>query len=71
MADYKVLKNYKDKQLGKSLKANDKVEMTVKRAEEVEKTSSDKGYTGPFLERIKEKKWLNDYFRSCRRIQKS
>ncbi|WP_202914174.1 hypothetical protein [Staphylococcus haemolyticus] len=56
MADYKVLKNYKDKQLGKSLKANDKVEMTVKRAEEVEKTLSNKGYEGPFLERIKEKK---------------
>lgn len=56
MADYKVLKNYKDKQLGKSLKPNDKVEMSVKRAEEVEKTLSDKGYEGPFLERIKEKK---------------
>lgn len=56
MADYKVLKNYKDKQLGKSLKANEKVEMTVKRAEEVEKTLSDKGYEGPFLERLKEKK---------------
>lgn len=37
MAEYKVLKNYRDKQLEKSLKANDKVEMTVKRAEEVEK----------------------------------
>ena len=37
MAEYKVLKNYRDKQLEKSLKANDEVEMTVKRAEEVEK----------------------------------
>ncbi|WP_199219368.1 hypothetical protein [Staphylococcus haemolyticus] len=56
MAEYKVLKNYKDKQLGKSLKPNDKVEMSVKRAEEVEKTLSDNGHEGPFLERIKEKK---------------
>ncbi|WP_213469897.1 hypothetical protein [Staphylococcus caprae] len=56
MAEFKVLKNYKDKQLDKSLKKNDKVEMSVKRAEEVEKTLSDKGYEGPFLERIKEKK---------------
>ena len=56
MAEFKVLKNYKDKQLDKSLKKNDKVEMSVKRAEEVEKTLSDNGFDGPFLERIQEKK---------------
>lgn len=29
--------------------------MTVKRSEEIEKTLSDKGYEGPFLERIDNK----------------
>lgn len=56
MANYKVLKDYTDKQLGKSLKAGDKVEMAVKRADEVEKTLSANGFNGPFLERIKESK---------------
>lgn len=56
MANYKVLKNYNDKQLEKSLKAGDKVEMTVKRADEVEKTLSSNGFKGPFLERVKESK---------------
>ena len=47
--------------------------MTVKRSEEIEKTLSDKGYEGPFLERIDNKdksRWLNAYFRT-RRSQKS
>ena len=56
MANYKVLKNYNDKQLEKSLKAGDKVEMTVKRADEVEKTLSANGFKGPFLERVRESK---------------
>lgn len=58
MAEFKVLKSYKDKELDKKLKKNQKVEMTVKRSEEVEKTLADKGFDGPFLERIKEKKWF-------------
>ncbi|MGK8294072.1 hypothetical protein [Staphylococcus arlettae] len=56
MANYKVLKNYNDKQLEKSLKAGDKVEMTIKRADEVEEILKANGFDGPFLERIKEKK---------------
>lgn len=56
MANYKVLKNYNDKQLEKSLKAGDKVEMTVKRVDEVEKTLSANGFKGPFLERVRESK---------------
>ncbi|WP_176745771.1 hypothetical protein [Staphylococcus sp. HMSC068C09] len=58
MAKFKVLKPYKDLELEKKLIKNEKVEMTVKRSEEIEKTLSDKGYEGPFLERIdnKEKK---------------
>ena len=55
MAEYKVLKAYKDKQLDKNLKKNEKVEMTVKRADEVEKTLSDNGFDGPFLERTYKK----------------
>ena len=56
MANFKVLKPYKDLELEKKLIKNEKVEMTVKRSEEVEKTLSDKGFDGPFLERIQEKK---------------
>ncbi|WP_164971854.1 hypothetical protein [Staphylococcus saprophyticus] len=56
MAEYKVLKAYKDKQLDKDLKKNEKVEMTFKRADEVEETLKSNGFDGPFLERIKEKK---------------
>lgn len=56
MAKFKVLKPYKDLELGKDLKANTEVEMTVKRAEEVEKTLSDNGFKGPFLERQETKK---------------
>ncbi|MDO0996592.1 hypothetical protein Q1L76_03650 [Staphylococcus hominis] len=56
MAKFKVLKPYKDLELEKELTKNDEVEMTIKRSEEVEKTLSDKGFDGPFLERIQEKK---------------
>ena len=56
MAEYKVLKPYKDKQLDQDLKKNQKVEMTVKRADEVENTLKANGFDGPFLERIKERK---------------
>ena len=55
MAKFKVLKPYKDLKLEKKLIKNEKVEMTVKRSEEIEKTLSDKGYEGPFLERIDNK----------------
>lgn len=55
MAKFKVLKPYKDLGLEKKLIKNEKVEMTVKRSEEIEKTLSDKGYEGPFLERIDNK----------------
>lgn len=55
MAKFKVLKPYKDLELEKNLIKNEKVEMTVKRSEEIEKTLSDKGYEGPFLERIDNK----------------
>ena len=56
MAKYKVVKPYRDKQLDKKLKKNDEVEMTVKRADEVEEILKANGFDGPFLERIKEKK---------------
>lgn len=55
MAKFKVLQPYHDKQLDKKLKKNDEVEMTVKRADEVEKTLSDNGFDGPFLERTDKK----------------
>ncbi|QQA47897.1 hypothetical protein [Staphylococcus pseudintermedius] len=56
MAKFKVLKPYKDLELDKKLIENQEVEMTIKRSEEVEKTLSEKGFNGPFLERIQEKK---------------
>ena len=55
MAKFNVLKPYKDLELEKKLIKNEKVEMNVKRSEEIEKTLSDKGYEGPFLERIDNK----------------
>lgn len=55
MAKYKVVKPYKDLELDKKLNKNDEVEMTVKRADEVEKTLSDKGFDGPFLKRSDKK----------------
>ncbi|MFW3611360.1 hypothetical protein ACN9U3_03175 [Staphylococcus caprae] len=56
MAKFKVLQAYKDKELDRDLEVNDEVEMTVKRSEEVEKTLSENGFDGHFLERIKEDK---------------
>lgn len=55
MAKFKVLKPYRDKDLKKKLVANDEVEMTVKRADEVHDTLKEKGYDLPFLERVEEK----------------
>ena len=53
MAKYRVLKPYKDKELGRRLTQADKeVEMTVKRADEVNKTLEEQGFEGPFLERL-------------------
>lgn len=54
MANFKVLKKYKDKELNKILNPGEKVEMTVKRSEEVNAKLNEHG--GPFLERIQEKK---------------
>ena len=54
MAKFKVLKPYRDKELKKKLVANDEVEMTVKRSEEIHDTLKEKGYDLPFLERIEE-----------------
>ncbi|WP_198645243.1 hypothetical protein [Staphylococcus devriesei] len=56
MAKFKVLKPYTDIELNRKLNENDEVEMTVKRSEEVEKTLFEKGFDGPFLERVREKK---------------
>ncbi|MBX5315960.1 hypothetical protein [Staphylococcus caprae] len=56
MAKFKVLQAYRDKELDRDLEVNDEVEMTVKRSEEVEKTLSENGFDGHFLERIKEDK---------------
>ena len=56
MAQFKVNKSYKDLEIGRVLNADEQVEMTVKRSEEVEKTLADNGFEGPFLERVKEKK---------------
>ena len=55
MAKYTVVKRYKDRDFDPDLKKNDEVEMTVKRADEVEKTLSDNGFDGPFLERTDKK----------------
>lgn len=56
MAKFKVLKPYKDLEIGRKLKKDEEVEMTVKRSEEVAKTLKEKGYEGDFLERIDNKK---------------
>ena len=55
MAKFKVVKPYKDKELGKTLKATDEVEMTVKRADEIHDALKEQGYDLPFLERVEEK----------------
>lgn len=55
MAKFKVVKPYRDKEIGKTLKATDEVEMTVKRADEIHETLKGKGYELPFLERVDNK----------------
>ncbi|MCH4426178.1 hypothetical protein [Staphylococcus haemolyticus] len=55
MANFKVIQQYNDLEFKRLLKKNEEVEMTVKRADAVEKTLSEKGYEGPFLERIDNK----------------
>lgn len=50
MAKYKVLKKFRDTHTKEVYKANTAIEMTVKRAEEVEKNLD-----GSFLERIDNK----------------
>lgn len=60
MAIFKFNKNYRDKELNREVKANEPVEMTIKRADEVVKTvrkQSDKfrGYEEFEYERIDNK----------------
>ncbi|MFC3468166.1 hypothetical protein ACFOJG_12810 [Staphylococcus saprophyticus] len=55
MAKFKVVNPYNDLELDKKLKKNDEVEMTVKRAEEVENTLKANGFDGPFLKRSDKK----------------
>lgn len=50
MAKYKVLKKFRDKETREVYKENTEIEMTVKRAEEVEKNLD-----GSFLERTDNK----------------
>lgn len=56
MAKFKVLQPYTDIEIGRKLKENEEVEMTVKRSEEIVKTLKVKGFKGEFLERIDNKK---------------
>ena len=56
MAKFKVLQPYRDLELGRKLKKNEIVDMTVKRSEEIAKTLKAKGFKGQFLERVKENK---------------
>lgn len=53
MANYKVLKEFRDKETKELYKAGKEIEMTVKRAEEAEKNLAKFG--GPFLERTDKK----------------
>lgn len=55
MAKFKVLKPYKDLKIGRRLKPNEIVDMTVKRSEEVSKAIKEQGYEGEYLERIDNK----------------
>lgn len=55
MANFKVKQQYNDLEFKRVLKKDEEVEMTVKRADAVEKTLSKKGFKGPFLERIDNK----------------
>ncbi|MEV9640426.1 hypothetical protein ABZ756_06985 [Mammaliicoccus sciuri] len=53
MAKYKVLQPFRDKETKEEYKANQEVEMTVKRADEAVKNL--KRWDGEFLERIDNK----------------
>lgn len=52
MALYKVKKEYRDLEIGRKLKKDEEVEMTVKRANEVARVLKEKGFEGDFLERL-------------------
>lgn len=51
MAKYKVIKSFRDKETKEVYKADDVIEMTVKRANEVAENLKNRGV---YLERIKE-----------------
>lgn len=52
MAQYKVLKGYKDLKLERYVKTNEIINMTVKRAKEIEATLKAKGYQDKFIEPV-------------------
>lgn len=54
MAKFKVLKEYKDKKLNKIVKAGEEIDITVKRADEINEAL--KSHDGPFVERVEEPK---------------
>lgn len=58
MAEYKVLKTFRDIKTNAIYKENQEIEMTVKRAEEAIKNL--KEYDGDFLERIDNKEQVED-----------
>lgn len=58
MAEYKVLKTFRDIKTNAIYKKNQEIEMTVKRAEEAIKNL--KEYDGDFLERIDNKEQIED-----------
>lgn len=53
MAKYKVLSKFKNKETGETYKIGQEIELTVKRAKEIEKNLESYGYK--FLERIDKK----------------
>lgn len=58
MAQYKVLKTFRDKYTKETYEKGQEIDMTVKRAEEVIKNL--KEYDGDFLERIDNKEQVED-----------
>ncbi|MCZ0717835.1 hypothetical protein [Aerococcus kribbianus] len=52
MAKFKVLNKYKDLELDRELEPEEEVEMTVKRAKEVEKKLAEQVPNKTFLERL-------------------
>lgn len=52
MPQYKVLKGYKDLKLERYVKTNEIINMTVKRAKEIEATLKAKGYQDKFIEPV-------------------